>query len=147
MDKRQELQKICKENNIVLAYLFGSQVETGLNLLNGKKQELTDPLADIDVGVIFRTPLPGPKDRFLLYSKIYNQLEDLFIPYPLDLVFLQETHSVFQANAVCGQCIYYEDLQYKEAYEENILRFAADFRPFLDKYYDEILEEVPHAHR
>ncbi|QSQ08470.1 hypothetical protein H0A61_00792 [Koleobacter methoxysyntrophicus] len=142
MNKRQILNSIASKNNIALIYIFGSQVEAGLDLLNQKPPEPVDPLTDIDIGVVFKTKLPGPKERYELYSSIYNHLEDLFKPYPLDLVFLQETHSVFQANAICGRCIYFCSLEFKEVYEENILRRAADFRPFLERYLDEILEEV-----
>jgi hypothetical protein len=60
----------------------------------------------------------------------------------LDLVFLQETHSVFQANVISGHCIYAASSSIQEEYEENVLRLAADFRPFLEHYLDEVLEEV-----
>lgn len=142
MNKQVILNKLCKKNNIALLYIFGSQVQAGINLLKGKKHELKDPLTDIDIGIVFHSELPGPKERYKIYSRIYNELEELFIPYPLDLVFLQENHSVFQANAICGKCIYYSSLEFKEAYEEAILRRAADFKPFLERYYDEFLEEV-----
>jgi len=139
MDKALALKEVCQKNNIALVYIFGSQVYTGLNLLRGIPQEFQDPLTDIDIGVVLKDNLPDVKDRYKLYSKIYNKLEDLFLPYPLDLVFLQETHSVFQANAICGHCIYQSDIAFKETYEENVLRYAADFRPFLEKYLDDIL--------
>lgn len=142
MDKQNQLKRICEEYKIALVYIFGSQVKTGLNLLQGIKQELHDPLTDIDIGVVFDHELPSPKERHILYSNLYNHLEDLFLPYPLDLVFLQETHSVFQANAINGHCLYYSRLEFKEEYEENIFCRALDFRPFLEKYLDEILEEV-----
>lgn len=140
MDKKHVLKKICEKNNIALVYIFGSQVHTGLNLLQGRTiQEIQDPLTDIDIGLVFKDNLPDVKYRYILYSKIYNQLEDLFLPYPLDLVFLQETHSVFQANAICGHCLYQCDIEFRATYEENVLRLAADFRPFLDKYLEDIL--------
>ena len=140
MDKLKKLKEICQKYDIALVYLFGSQVKTGAELLNGVKKEVTDPLADIDVGIVFKCGLPSKKVRWEVYSYIFNEMEDLFLPYPLDLVFLQETHSVFQANAICGRCIYYESLEFKESYEEYILARAADFRPFLEAYLNEVLE-------
>ncbi len=142
MKRKETIKDIALQSNIALIYLFGSQVEAGLDLLNEIPRDFTDPLTDIDVGVVFKTRLPVPAERYNLYSSIYNQLADLFAPYPLDLVFLQETHSVFQANAICGQCIYYCSLEFKETYEERVLARAADFRPFLERYLDEVLEEV-----
>lgn len=142
MEGTRLLEKIARENNIALAYIFGSQAKTGLDLLKGARREIHDPLTDIDLGVVFTGSLPGPAKRAYLYSSLFNKLAGLFVPFPLDLVFLQETHSVFQANAICGRCVYYRSLDFKEQYEENILRRAADFRPFLERYLDEMLEEV-----
>jgi hypothetical protein len=142
MERMHRLKKIAGENNIALAYLFGSQVQTGLALLKGIRREIHDPLTDIDLGLVFKGPLPGPLERADLYSSLYNKLSNLFDPFPLDLVFLQETHSVFQSSAICGHCIYHCNLDLKETYEEEILRRAADFRPFLERYLDEMLEEV-----
>ena len=142
MEKLKLINKIAAKNDIALVYIFGSRFKTGLDTLRGVPIKNDDPLADIDIGVVFRTGLPSPRKRPEMYSSIFNQLEDLFVPFPLDLVFLQETHSVFQANAICGHCIYYFSLDFKETYEENVLRRAADFRPFLERYLDEMLEEV-----
>jgi len=142
MKKKEIISNISLKYNIGLIYIFGSQIETGLDLLNEIPREFTDPLTDIDIGVVFKTGLPGLSERYTLYSSIYNQLEDVFAPYPLDLVFLDETHSVFQGNAICGQCIYYCSMEFKESYEEKILMRAADFRPFLERYLDEVLEEA-----
>ncbi|MCD5406448.1 MAG: nucleotidyltransferase domain-containing protein [Desulfotomaculum sp.] len=142
MNKQIILNNICKKYGIALVYIFGSQVKTGLDLLKGIKKTVNDPLTDIDVGVIFQFELPGYRQRYRLYSDLFNELEDLFTPYPLDLVFLQETHSVFQGHAICGQCIYYHDLLFKENYQERVLYRAADFRPFLEQYLDEVLEEA-----
>lgn len=142
MEKLKQIKKIAEKNDIALVYIFGSRVKTGLDILRGARGKNDDPLTDIDIGVVFKTGLPSPRKRPDLYSSIYNQLEDLFVPFPADLVFLQETHSVFQANAICGRCIYYSSPDFKETYEENVLRRAADFRPFLERYLDEMLEEV-----
>jgi len=139
MNKFEKLKEICKKHDIALVYLFGSQVKTGIDLLSSVEKDVTDPLTDIDVGVVFKHGLPSNR-RWEVYSDIFNEMEELFLPYPLDLVFLQETHSVFQANAICGRCIYYESLAFKENYEEYILARAADFRPFLEAYLNEALE-------
>ena len=136
------LATITKKYNIILIYVFGSQVETAINILKGITKIPEDRMADIDVGLVLQKKLPGPKEIFQFYSFIYNEFQELFNPFPLDLVFLQETHSVFQAQAICGECIYSLSPSIKEKYEEDILRRAADFKPFLKMYLDEILEEV-----
>jgi predicted nucleotidyltransferase len=136
------IQDIATRHGIALIYIFGSQVRAGLDILGRMRPERTDPLADLDIGVVFDRGLPPTRERIDLYSSIHNALQDVFSPFPVDLVFLQETHSVFQANAICGHCIYFSSPEFKENYEESILRRAADFRPFLERYLDEVLEEA-----
>ncbi|MBO8138767.1 MAG: nucleotidyltransferase domain-containing protein, partial [Desulfotomaculum sp.] len=43
---------ICKQNGIILAYLFGSQAQNGYKVLNGERVVQKDPLADLDLGII-----------------------------------------------------------------------------------------------
>ncbi len=142
MEPRQELKQICQKHGIALVYLFGSQAHKGENLIRGKKEKVDDPLADLDVGVVFRQPLPREKTLHRLYTRIYQDLVDLFVPLSLDLTFLEENHSVFQFNAICGICVYYFSEKFKDEFELNVMRRAADFKPFLEKYLDEYLEEA-----
>lgn len=142
MDNGKKIKQIAEKFNIALIYVFGSQVEAGLDLLKGIPREINDPMTDIDIGVVFLNGLPEAKKKHILYSSIYSALHEIFMPYPLDLVLLQETHSVFQGEVVCGECIYFITKEFKDNYEEKVLMRAADFRPFLERYLDELLEEV-----
>ena len=142
MNRNAELEKLSKKNKINLIYLFGSQAQKGLALLNGASVKADDYLEDLDIGIVLRDELPAAEGMPTFYSKLYNQISTLFEPLKLDLVLLQEQHSVFQAEAVYGICIYAESKLIQEEYEENILRRAADFRPVLEKFYEERLEEL-----
>ncbi len=42
----KKINEICERYNIVLCYIFGSQVETGKALIDGKRVELTDTESD-----------------------------------------------------------------------------------------------------
>lgn len=137
----EELKKICQKYNITLVYLFGSQKENARKILEGQNVRIDDPLADIDVGVVFPKNIETIPAKPKLYADIYNDLENLFTPYPLDLVFLQECHSVFQAEALKGICIYHASEQFREEYEMMVLRRSADFRYVLQKFYEEVLEK------
>ncbi|AAM23736.1 putative nucleotidyltransferase [Caldanaerobacter subterraneus subsp. tengcongensis MB4] len=137
----QKLLEICEKYKIGLVYLFGSQKENALKLLQGEKVVIDDPLADIDVGVVFLEDIEKIEKRYLLYADIYNELEDLFKPYKLDLVFLQENHSIFQLEALKGICVYSYSEEFKDSYEMQILRRAADFKYMYDKYIEEVLEK------
>jgi hypothetical protein len=57
----ERLGGLCREHGIALAYLFGSQRDLGLRLLRGEPVSLSDPLADIDVGVVMGTPCSRPR--------------------------------------------------------------------------------------
>jgi len=141
MEKIEKLRDICQKYNIALVYIFGSQKENSLKLLNGEKVDIKDPLADIDVGIVFSQHIESIPDRHKVYSNIYNDFEDLFLPYHLDLVFLQECHSVFQTEALLGICVYSISEEFKDEYEMMVLRRAADFKYVLDKYAEEALEK------
>jgi len=141
MNKLERLKKICQKYNIALAYLFGSQKENALRILENKNASINDPLADIDVGIVFSCDIENVKERYKLYGDIYNELEELFKPYPLDLVFLQESHSVFQVEALKGICVYSVSEEFKDNYEMMVLRRAADFKYVLEKYIEEALEK------
>jgi len=137
----EKLSTICKKYDISLLYLFGSQKDSALQILHGFPVSINDPLTDIDVGVVFSRLIPDGFNRAKLYGKLYNDLEDVFLPSKLDLVFLEENHSVFQAEALKGICAYAKDEAEKERYEEDILRRACDFAPYLRMYYNEVLED------
>ena len=137
----KRLREICQKYNIALVYLFGSQKENSFKLLNGEKVDIKDPLADIDVGIVFIHSIEDIPERYKIYSNIYNDFEDLFLPYHLDLVFLQECHSVFQTEALLGICVYSISEEFKDEYEMMVLRRAADFKYVLDKYAEDALEK------
>ncbi len=137
-----KLARLCREHGIALVYLFGSQAQLGARILAGESVVIKDPLADLDVGVVTEGPLPQPSQRLKFYAALYNDLEEVFEPFHLDLVLLEENHSVFQLEAVKGICVYQVSQERRDTYEMMILRRAADFRPFLQKYLREVLEEV-----
>ena len=141
MEMIEKLREISQKYNIALIYLFGSQKESSVKILNGEKVDINDPLADIDVGIIFSQDIESIPERHKVYSNIYNDLEDLFLPYHLDLVFLQECHSVFQTEALLGICVYSISEEFKDEYEMMVLRRSADFKYVLDKYSEEALEK------
>jgi len=142
VNKLLRFTEICKQNGIILAYLFGSHAHNGYKILNGERVVQKDLLADLDLGIILDDEGRLTGSMYKLYSTLYNQFDELFLPLRLDLVFLQETHSVFQFEAIKGICIYAVSENIKEVYEHNILARAADFRWVLEQYYRERLEEL-----
>ena len=64
-------------------------------------------------------------------------------PYPLDLIFLQESHSVFQVEELKGNiCIYSVSEEFKDNYEMMILTRAAELQICSGEIYiEEALEK------
>jgi predicted nucleotidyltransferase len=142
MTQFETITSICEKYGVALMYLFGSCAQKAYDMLSGKPVIIADPLADIDIGVLFCHDLPPAQERYNLYAALNNKLADIFPQTQVDLSFLQENHSVFQVEAIKGICIYAVSKDLQEDYEEMVLRKAADFRPFLELFLNEILEEV-----
>ena len=98
----EKIAGICRKHGVSLLYLFGSQKDTALRVLLGEVAEIGDPLTDADVGAVMDSSGLTVGRRLDLYAALHNDLEDLFLPLRLDLVFLDETHSVFQSTAISG---------------------------------------------
>lgn len=74
MNKFSKLTGICQKYNIGLVYLFGSQRENALKMLEGEWVEIKDPLTDIDVGVVFIKNIDNVPERYKLYADVFNDL-------------------------------------------------------------------------
>lgn len=140
--KKRELHRICEGYTILAVYLFGSMANEGVALLDNKMPVNLDPLADLDVGVVFLQAVSDPKERVKFYKKLYSDLSDLFSPLSLDLVFLQETGVIIQSEAINGQLIYSRDDDQRTDYEERVIKFYQDWKPVYDQYMNEVLEAI-----
>ena len=139
--RHKALAGLARTCGLKIIYMFGSQARLGSEYLHGGDPALTDPLADLDIGVVRLAGEVSPLEQAELYSTLSLDLQDLFKPFSTDLMLLEETHSVLQAEAISGICIYAENQELREDYEERILARAADFKPFLTLFYRERLEE------
>ena len=138
-DKFKEmLSHISRDFSLDLIFLFGSQKEKGLFFLEGKQVEVKDPLADLDIGIVFRK-MSFPEKPYKIFGLLYGKLAEIFSPIKIDLVFLQETESTFQFEAIKGFCIYKSNQETLENYVELVLKFAADWKVFRDRIDREFL--------
>ncbi len=138
-----KISALCEAKGVSLVYLFGSQALGGVACACGDVIVPTDDLfVDLDVGVVMQGSLPPASERHRLYSVLHNAFQDCFPCYRVDLVFLQENHSVFQYEAIKGTCLYQASQEVRGEYEMRVLRLAADFRPVLNMFLTEVLEEV-----
>jgi len=142
----RQLEEISAKHRISLVFLFGSGKDGGVAYLEGKAMLIKDPLADLDVGIVFQKGY-FPHKPYRVHAQLYAELSDLFDPFKLDLVFLQETHSVFQFEAISGVCVFATDDETKADYIKYVLRRGADWKPVMDKFYQELLETLTRTSR
>jgi len=135
---RERIAEISRSFSLDLIFLFGSQKEKGLAVLRGKPVEAPDPLADLDIGVVFAGGA-FPERPYKVFGPLYAEFEEVFQPLQVDLVFLQETESTFQFEAIQGACIYCPDQEVLENYIERVLKFAADWKYVREKINQEFL--------
>lgn len=139
---KDKLNQICRDYGILGAYLFGSIAKKGADILKGKSPDKIDPFADIDLGIVFLERPLDAKQRIKIYSKLYTELSEVFYPFTLDLVFLQETGVILQFEAINGTLVYSHDDDLRLDYEERVVKFYQDWKPVYDKYTNEVLEAI-----
>ena len=142
--RQKVLNNILKKYHVKIAYLFGSQQPAGSAFLDGEAKAI-EKGSDLDIGVIFERL---PQKTFDVYGALYAELSVFFEPFTLDLVFLQETGPLFQYEAICGKCVYCDDENFFDDYEERVMKTASDLafkkvefeRDFLDAVKDGYFE-------
>lgn len=138
MVKRERLIDLFRRHGVKLAYLFGSQKEKGLAFLSDQPVEI-ERGSDLDIGIVFEDI---PQKRFEVYGNIYADLSEIFSPFNVDPVFLQETDSLFQYEAIKGELIYCEDEDFLDCYEELVMKKAEDLSFKRIEFEKDFLEAI-----
>ena len=120
MSKIKFSKKEIKEfqrRGIETIYLFGSVA------LNHR----TQPMSDIDIGIVFSQAPERIKDRLTMYKKLYKLFSKIFpIDKEIDVVFLQFTPLNVQISAIqTGQILYQRNKAKRYIYEEHILKLLS----------------------
>ena len=136
--KKETLTGLLKQHYVKIAYIFGSQKESGIAFLNDRNPAI-DERADLDIGIVFKKL---PIDTFGVYGEIYADLSILFEPFNVDLVFLQETDTLFQYEAIKGELIYCADENFLDDYEELVMKIASDLSFKKAEFEKDFLEAV-----
>ncbi len=143
MNKIVKFNKLCADYGILAAYAFGSGAEKAVELIEGRETEgIKDPLADIDLGMVFHAKRLSPGERIKTYGRLYSELSEIFSPFTLDLIFLQETGVILQFEAINGISVYTSDDDKRLEYEEHVIKFYQDWKPDYDQYTKEVLEAI-----
>lgn len=121
-----ELQRLFREHQVTLAYLFGSQA-------TGK----AGPLSDVDIAVLFADGLSS-STRFHLRCRLIAELMGVFRRNDVEVVDLAEASPLLR-NQVrrYGQLLYCQDDRQRVRFQTEALRDYLDTRPIrqVQQYY------------
>lgn len=125
---KEGLMQIFARHNVLAAYLFGSQIEG-----------TSDPMSDVDIGVIFGDREITVKDLLSLQ----DDLQRLLGTTPVDLVLLEKASVTVAFKAISqGKILFSASDQLRTDFEERVLRNYHDFAPFLKKFYRDVQEAI-----
>ena len=137
---KSTVQDLARKFDCVLIYLFGSQAERGKRFLEGEEIS-PDPYSDLDVAVAFRSL---PTGTIKIYGEIYKEISEIFGPFNIDLIFIQEMSPLFQYEIIRGVRIYEVDERIAEEFEEGVMKKAEDLifkKRILDREIMEAIED------
>lgn len=123
MERRIQLERICRDLEILAVYVFGSRRDDGVGYLDGVEPERSR--SDLDVGVILRDPDFDPRRL----TDLQVALDDLFAPFRVDVVPLQRVDALFQFEAIDGHRVATSDPEEADRYELTVMRRAAELLP------------------
>lgn len=113
-----ELQRLFREHQVTLAYLFGSQA-------SGKAGRLSD----VDIAVLFADGL-SRRERFDLRCRLIAELMGVFRRNDVEVVDLAEASPLLRNQARrYGQLLYCQDDRLRVRFQTEALRDYLDTRP------------------
>ena len=122
-----QLERICRDYDVVSLYAFGSRAEEIAARVAGRPAALGPAYSDLDVGVQPTADgLRGVDDRV----RLTQALENLFDVARVDLVILPQASPFLVADAVRGELLFCDDEDRQSHEELYYLRRAADLAPF-----------------
>ena len=137
-----QIKAIARRYGVTLVYLFGSEAERGRIYLEGGRVT-PHPFSDLDVAVAFEKALPEPMET---YGQLYREISEIFVPFNVDLLFMQEVNTLFQHEIIRGFRIYSTDEFDADEFEEGIMKRSEDLlfkKRILDR---DIMEAVENGY-
>jgi predicted nucleotidyltransferase len=117
-----QIKAIARSYGITLVYLFGSEAKRGKIYFEGERIT-PHSFSDLDVAVAFEKALPEPMRT---YGRLYREISEIFVPFNVDLLFMQEVNTLFQHEIIRGIRIYARDEFDADEFEEGILKRSED---------------------
>jgi predicted nucleotidyltransferase len=123
MNRRAELERICRQHGLRAVYLFGSRAADGLRLLDGR--ETAPGSSDLDVGLLLEPGSSGPG----ALAALQVAFEDLFAPLAVDLLPLDRVDPIFQFRVISGERVYARSSRAADLFELEVMRSASELLP------------------
>jgi predicted nucleotidyltransferase len=124
LKNQEKLNKIFKENQVLLAYLFGSAA----------RGKITS-LSDIDIAVLFLEKVRRD-DYFSKRLKLASEIDKALGVYKTEIVCLNEAPPLLKHRAVFyGILIFVSDSKLKRNFELRVLEEYEDFNYYLERSY------------
>ena len=123
-----------------MAYLFGSQKDTGRQFLAGSSSKIQNS-SDLDVGLLLAS---ASETLYVRYGNLYLELSRVFAPFKIDIVLLNEVHSLLGFEIISGHRLYARDERFAEDFEESVIKFASDLaikRRMFEPDFTEAIED------
>jgi len=140
--KETKLRKIFEKFSVKLAYLFGSQQDSGLNFLKkGEKSILKN--SDLDIGILLKKI---PSNMYKFYGDLYHDVSELFEPFQVDIIFLNEINHLLKFEIIKGHRIFAESLNFADDYEESVMKIAADLDFKRKMFKEDFLEALKNGY-
>jgi hypothetical protein len=127
LETKRQLARIFKKQKVVFAYLFGSQAKG-----------TAGSLSDIDIAVYFDDEVAAA-ERFDLRLEVLGELTDLYKTDRVDLVVLNDTpHLLAHRILKEGLLVFSDNDKMRLEYEVKAVLEYLDWKPYLDKYTQEV---------
>ena len=120
------LDHICQKFGVTTLYVFGSQVQTAQDWIEGRQGDRPQGPSDVDVGVRI---VAGRKLSITEKVTLALALEDLFASIRVDLVILNEADPFLAAEVIRGERLFAQDKHEADEYDLYVLRRAGDLSP------------------
>ena len=125
-----QITPILKAHGVNSVYLFGSRVDN-----------TASASSDYDLGVLLRD-LNHKRHDALFASELEVDLMQA-TKIPIDVVLVQRASITLKYTIIAeGKVIYCIDADYRTDFEDIVLRDYLDFKPFLDRFYQEMHEAI-----
>ncbi len=122
----QFLADLCRQYQIAILYVFGSQAKDVQGWIDGVTAVLPASTADVDIGVKLQH---GKTVSIQDKVQLTLALEDFFDVPRVDLVIFTDADPFLAANIVRGERLYAHDNHQADEFDLYILRRAGDLAP------------------